>query len=249
MCRRVLVAGLLSVALAGGSFAGEAAKEAEPKPPSFAEVEAVVRPMVDGLGLTAEQQAKANGVMNEKTWKTIIAGFDTKRGREIFRSAHAEMRQNMPAVMMPKMMAYNMRKTMQARMAKKAGPPTAEEIAAVRAETQKKMRGRIGPVIMGNLEELTKERMKEVLADKKVLVRVLGEKVSDVALTDEQKPKLDKALTEAGSPAALIHGPDAVLIERMKKMMEKAADEAVAKLKEEDEAAKKAAEKNKPAAF
>jgi hypothetical protein len=239
----------LSVALAAGGFAGEAPKDAEPKPPSFAEVEAVVRPMVEGLGLAAEQQAKANGVMNEKTWQTVVAAFDTKRGREIFRAAHDEMRQAMPAVMMPKMMAYNMRKTMKERMARKAGPPTAEEIAAVRAETQKKMKGRVAPVIMSNLEELTAERLKEVLADKKVLIRVLGEKVSEVALTDEQKPKLDKALAAAGSPAALVHGPDPVLIERTKKMIEKVADEIVAKLKEEDAAAQKAPAKNKQAEF
>jgi len=247
MFARTLFAGLMF--LAATANAAAAAKPAEPKAPAFAEVEAALRPMLAGLDLTPDQKAKVDGLLTEEVWATILKGFDTKRGREILRAAHEEMRKTMPAIMMPKMMAYNMKKTMKERMAKKAGPPTAEEIAAIRDKMQKRMRGRIAPKIMGGLETLTAERMKEILADKKVLVRVLGDKVAAVALTDEQKPKLDKALTAAGSPASLVQGPDTVLIERMKAMMEKVADAAIAELKEEDAAAKKAAEKAKPAAF
>lgn len=242
--RNLFVGTLLFAAVAS---AGEAPKAPEPKAPAFAEIEAVVRPMLADLELTADQKAKAEAVLTEEVWKKTVEAFDGKRGREIFRAAHEVMRKTMPTVMMPRMMAYNMKKTMQERMAKKAGPPKAEEIAAIRDKMRKKMQGRIGPKIMGGLEELAAERMQEILADKKVLVRVLGDKVAAVALTAEQKPKLDKALAAAGSPASLVQGPDAVLIERMKKMLEKVADEAVAELKAEDAAAKKAAEAAKKA--
>lgn len=249
MITRCLVVALLSGILVASGIAGEAAKKEEPKPPALAELKAAVAPLLDGLALTADQKAKAEGATSDAAWKTAVEGFDTRRGKEIFRAAHAKMRELMPMVMMPKMMAHTMRKTMKERMAEKAGPPTAHEIAAIRDRSQKLMRKQMAPRIMGGLETLAAARMKELLVDKKVLVRALGDHVATAVLTDEQKPKLDKALADAGYPSTLTHGPDAVLIERMKQMIEKLSDEALAELDKEDAAKKKEAGKGKPAEF
>jgi hypothetical protein len=124
-------------------------------------------------------------------------------------------------------------------MARRAGPPTPKEIAAIRTATQKRMRAKIAPSIMGNVEELTADRVKELLLDKKVLVRVLVENVSEATLTEEQTEMFDKTLTDAGYPAELIHGPDPILEKRVHKMLETLADEAIAELKKADSAGEK----------
>jgi hypothetical protein len=104
------------------------------------------------------------------------------------------------------------------------------------------MRDRLAPSIMGNVRELAAERVKELLLDKKVLVRVLAENVSEATFTEEQTEKFDKALTDAGYPAELIHGPDPILEKRIHKMLEALADEVIAELTEADRAAKKGKE-------
>ncbi len=124
-------------------------------------------------------------------------------------------------------------------MARKAGPPTAEEIAAIRTATQNRMRAKLAPSIMGGVRELADERVEELLLDKKVLVRVLAEHVSGAVLNDEQTKMFDKILTDAGYPRALIHGPDPILEKRVHKMLETLADEVVAELKEADRTAEK----------
>jgi len=234
MFRRHLTATLTVCLLASapaffeeGNEAG--AQEAAPAP-SLNELKAVVQPLLEGLGLTAEQQNKANGVMSEEAWKTIVEGFEVKRGGEIFTAAHEKMNALVPTIVMPRMMAHSMKKAMGDRMAKKTGPPTAKELEAVRKDTKKLMRGKLAPQLMGNLEELSEQRMQEVLADKKALVRVLGEKLSEVVLTEGQKPKLEKALTDAGYPKDLIHGPDDILEGRMKKMVPEVTEKELASL-------------------
>jgi len=123
-------------------------------------------------------------------------------------------------------------------MAKKAGPPAPEEITELRKATQERVRAKLGPSIMDNVRELAAERVKELLLDKKVLVRVLAENVSKATLTEEQTEKFDKALTDAGYPAGLIHGPDPILEKRIHKMLETLADEVLTELKKADDAAK-----------
>jgi len=98
---------------------------------------------------------------------------------------------------------------------------------------------------MDNVRELAAERVKELLLDKKVLVRVLADNVSKSALTEEQTKEFDKALTDAGYPAGLIRGPDPVLEKRIHKIRETLADEVLAELKEADGAGKEG-EKGKP---
>ncbi|NQT40968.1 MAG: hypothetical protein HQ581_25980 [Planctomycetes bacterium] len=244
---RVALIGALVGSLAGIALAEEKAKadkpdktdKAERKAPSVDELKTVIQPMLEALDLTAEQQGKANGVMTAEAWEATLKAFDKKRGREVFRSAHKTVPEVMPTVMMPRMMAYNMQKTMKERMAKKAGPPTPEEIAAIRTATQKRMRAKLAPSIMGNVEELAAQRVKELLLDKKVLVRALAENVSAAALTDELAEKFGKALTDAGYPAELIHGADPILDKRVHKMLEALADEVIAELKEADRAGEK----------
>jgi len=124
-------------------------------------------------------------------------------------------------------------------MAKKAGPPTPEEIAAIRTANQKRMRAKLAPAIMDNVQKLTAKRVEELLLDRKVLARVLADNVSAAALTKEQTEEFDKTLTDAGYPAELIHGPDRVLEKRIHKMLETLADEALAELKEADRGAEK----------
>ena len=253
MFKRSLALVVLIGALAGLVLAQEKAdgdksdktNEAQSKAPSLGELRTIIQPMLEPLDLSAEQKRKANGVMTDDAWKATLEAFDTKRGREIHRSSHKTVPEVMPTIMMPRMMKYNMEKTMQERMARKAGPPTPEEIAAVRKATQERMRARLAPSIMGNVRELAAERVKELLLDKKVLVRVLAENVSQATFTEEQTEKFDKALTDAGYPAKLIHGPDPVLEKRIRKKLETLADEVVAELKEADAVAKKG-KKEKP---
>ena len=247
MFKRSLALVVLIGALAGIVLAQEKAdgdkpdktNEARSKAPSLDELRTIIQPMLEPLDLTAEQKRKADGVMNDDAWKNTLEAFDTRRGREIHRSSHKTVPEVMPTIMMPRMMKYNMQKTMKERMAKKAGPPTPEEIAAIRTANQKRMRANLAPSIMGNVEELTAKRVEELLLDKKVLVRVLAETVSAAALTDEQTEKFDKTLTDAGYPAELIHGRDPILEKRVHEMLETLADEVIAELKEADRTAEK----------
>jgi len=219
--------------------------KAEPKAPALDELRSIIQPMFEALDPTAEQKRTARGVMTDDAWKAALKAFEKNRSAEVLRSTHKVVPKVMPTIMMPRMMAYNMQKTMKERMAKKAGPPTPEEIAEIRKATQERMRARLAPAIMGNVRELAAERVKELLLDKKVLVRVLAENISEATLTEEQTEKFDKTLTAAGYPAKLIHGPDPVLEKRIRKMLETLADEVVAELKKADGVAKKG-KKEKP---
>jgi hypothetical protein len=247
MFRRSLALVALIGALAGIALAHEKANgdkpdktnEAEPKALSLDELRTIIQPMLETLDLSAEQKRKADGVMTADAWKATLKAFDMKRGGEIKLSAHKTVPEIMPTIMMPRMMAYNMQKTMKERMARKAGPPKPEEIAAIRTATQKRMRAKLAPSIMGNVQELAAKRAEELLLDKKVLIRVLAENVSEAALTDEQTETFDKTLTDAGYPAELIHGPDPILAKRVHEMLVTLADEVVAELKEADRAAEK----------
>ena len=247
MFRRSLAIVALIGALAGIALAQEKANgdkpdktnEAQPKAPSLDELRTIIQPMLETLDLSAEQKRKADGVMTDDTWKATLRTFDKKRGGEIKLSAHKAVPEIMPTIMMPRMMAYNMQKTMKERMARKAGPPKPEEIAAIRTATQKRMRAKLAPSIMGNVQELAAKRAEELLFDKKVLMRVLAENVSEAALTDEQTQRFDKTLTDAGYPAELIHGPDPILEKRVHEMLVTLADEVVAELKEADRTAEK----------
>lgn len=235
----VLIGALAAIALAQEKVDREKTNktnEVQSKAPSLDELRTIIQPMLGPLDLTAEQKRKADGVMNDDAWKATVEAFDTRRGGEIRRSTHKTVPEVMPTIMMPRMMKYNMQKTMKERMAKKAGPPTPEEIAAIRTANQKRMRAKLAPSIMGNAEELTAKRVEELLLDKKVLVRVLSETVAAAALTDEQTKKFDKTLTDAGYPAELIHGRDPILEKRVHKMLEALADEVIAELKKADEA-------------
>jgi hypothetical protein len=220
-------------------------RKAESKAPALDELKTIIQPMFEALDPTAEQKRTAHGVMTDDAWKAALKAFEKKRGAEILRSTHKTVPKVMPTIMMPRMMAYNMQKTMKERMAKKAGPPTPEQIAEIRKATQERMRARLAPSIMDNVRKLAAERVKELLRDKKVLVRVLAENISEATLTEEQTEKFDKALTDAGYPAKLIHGPDPVLEKRIRKKLETLADEVVAELKEADGVAKKG-KKEKP---
>jgi hypothetical protein len=215
------------------------AGKAESRAPALDELKSIVQPMFEALDPTAEQTRTAQGVMTDDAWKAALKTFEKNRGGEILRSTHKTVPELMPTILMPKMMAYNMQKAMKERMAKKAGPPTPDEIAEIRKATQERMRAKLGPSIMDHVRELAAERVKECLLDKKVLVRVLAENVSEAALTEKQTEKLDKALTDAGYSAELIHGPDPILEKRVHKMLETLADEVLAGLKEADGAAKK----------
>ena len=244
MFRRCLVTVALIGVAAGIVLAAENQKDdkadkAKPKAPSLDELKTIVQPMLANLDLTAEQKRKADGVMTGDAGKATLRSFNTKRGGEILRSAHKTVPEVMPTIMMPRMMKYNMQKTTKERMARKAGPPTPEEIAVIRSATQNRMRARLAPSIMSNVQELAAERSAELLLDKKVLVRVLAESVSAAALTGEQTEKFGKTVTDAGYPAELIHGPDPVLEKRVHKMLETLADEVVAELKEADRTAEK----------
>jgi len=221
------------------------AGKAESKAPALDALKSIIQPMFEALEPTGEQNRTAHGAMTDDAWKAALKTFEKARGAEILRSTHKTVPKVMPTIMMPKMMAYNMQKTMKERMAKKAGPPTPEEIAAIRKAAQERMRAKLAPAIMGNVRELAAERVKELLVDKKVLVRVLAENVSEATLAEEQTKKFDKTLTDAGYPAKLIHGPDPILEKRIHKMLETLADEVVAELKEADGAAKKG-KKGKP---
>ena len=220
------------MAVAYGAEEGATAAQS----PSLEELTAVIQPILDKLDLTAEQQGRAKGVMSDDTWALISDGFRTKRRGEIFREAHRLMPQYMRMLIQPKMMQYNMAKNMAHRMKNQLGPPSAEELKAIRDKNRQTMRGKIAPTLMANLNKLADERIAELMADKKVLVRALGEKVSEIVLTEEQQAAFDKALSAAGYPSELIHGADAILIERGKKMAAQVAAEKIEEFKKEDAA-------------
>ncbi len=211
-------------------------KKADPKAPSLEELTEIIQPMLANLALTTEQQKKVSGILSDQAWQDARDTFARERNREIFAEAHKKIPQLMPTVMMPRMMAYNMEKNMKARMAKQAGPPTPKEIEAIRSKTQKRMRSKLAPAIMGGLGDLTETRMHELLVDKKVLVRALAETISAGVLTNSQKHDFDKTLTESGYPKELIHGPDRVLAKRVVEKLERLAEEVIAELKKDDAA-------------
>jgi hypothetical protein len=250
MFKKCLVFVALIGVTAGVVFAAEDQKDKKadkPKPqaPSLDELKAIIQPMIANLDLTAEQQAQAKRVMRPEAWSKALAAFEGKRGGELRQSMHKLIPETMPTIMMPRMMKYNMQKTMKERMAKKAGPPTPEEIEAIRAATRTRMRAKLAPTIMGHFEQLTAERIKELRIDKRVLVRVLAEQISDTALTDDQKSEFEKVLANAGYPKQLVEGADPILADRVKEMLEKVADDAIADLKKADEASQEKSEPRK----
>jgi len=223
----------------------KATAEKKPQAPSLDDLKKIVQPVLGKLVLTADEQHKANGVMRDDTWKDVLETFERRRNREIFAAAHKKIPETMPTIMMPRMMAYNMEKNMKERMAAQTGPPTPKEIEAIRSTTQKRIRAKLAPAIMGGLAELTEERMQELRVDKKILVRALAEEISEIALTDRQKREFDKSLTDAGYPEELVHGPDSILAKRVVKMLEALADEVIADLKKADAAKQKKEEAKK----
>ncbi len=245
MLTRCLAAAAMIGALAGIMPAGEKITDGRqgkpdeaatkvPKTPSLEELKTIVEPMLETLDLTAEQKEKADAVMSQDGWEAGLNAFSKSRGGELRRLVHKEVPEIMATVMMPRMMDYSMQKMMKERMARKAGPPTPKEIEAIRTATRERMRDKLAPALMGNVEELTAKRMEEVRLDKRILVRALAEEVSEAAFTDKQAAALEKMLSKAGYPKELVHGPDPVLMQRVDKMLERVADEVIAGLKKAD---------------
>jgi len=239
MARYLLIAGVFAFLAAGAPPAagqdGGADGTAPAKALTLDELKAVIQPMLDELNLTEQQQGKANGVMSADSWSVISDGFTKKRKGEIFTATHSLMPELIQSIVRPKMMAYNMTTTMEKRMAAKAGPPSKDEIKAIQDRTRATMKSKIRPTLMDNLRRLAEERVNELTADKKVMVRVLAEKVSDIVLTDEQQPKFEKALTDAGYTRDLIRGRDPVLDERGKALANEVATQAIEEFKKEAE--------------
>ncbi len=222
MLRKHLSAGLTVCLLA--SVPGLAGGNRAADPPSLAVLRAVVQPLLEGLELTEQQQSRAEAVMSEEGWEATVKAFKAKREGEIFRTTHTKMNGLVPTIMKPGMMAANARKTMADRKARRAGPPSARELEARRRNMKAQMRGKLNPQLMSNLRKLAAQRIQEILADEKAMVRVLGEKLSTVVLTAQQQPGFQKALSDAGYPGSLIHGADPVLDGRMEKMVKKVTD-------------------------
>ena len=91
--------------------------------------------------------------------------------------------------------------------------------------------------LMANLNKLADERIAELMTDERVLLRALGEKVSEIVLTEQQRGTFEEMLSAAGYPKELIHGADAVLIGQAKKMAAEVADAKIEEFKKEDAAA------------
>jgi|GEM_PF-2141467 len=235
----------LSIVLLLGLFAGFALAEGkvegdkqEPKVPSLNELSEIIRPMIAPLDLSDTQQRKVDGIMTDVAWNATLDAYESRHGSEIYIAAQKQVPEIMPTIMMPRMMAYNMQKTMKERMARRAGPPTPEEIKAIRSAMQQRMRAKLAPNIMTNVRKLADSRIEELMIDQKVLVRVLAEAIAASALSTKQKEDFNGILTKAGYPEELVHGPDPILMQRVRQMLEELADKVVADLKKEDEAAK-----------
>jgi len=99
------------------------AGKAESKAPTLDELKSIMQPMFEALDPTAEQKLAAQGVMTDDAWIAALKTFEKSRGGEILRSTHETVPEVMPTILMPKMMAYNMQKSMKERMAKKLVRP------------------------------------------------------------------------------------------------------------------------------
>jgi len=215
LCKQLTTALALCLLLSVPAFSAD---EGTAAAPSLDELKAVVRPLLDQQNLTDEQKKKADTVMTEEIWKATLEGFKVRREGEIFRATHTKMNALVPTIMAPKMMAISMKKMRSERKGKRAGPPSKAEIEARQKSTKDMMHSKLNPQLMGNLQGLAAARIEEILADKKAMVRLLGERLSTAVLTAEQRPDFDKALSGAGYTGDLIRGDDAVLDERMRKM-------------------------------
>ena len=184
------------------------------KAPSLNELVEIIQPMLSSLDLSADQNRKIDGIMTDVAWRATLGEFESRRSGEVFIASQKQVPDLMPTIMMPRMMAYNMQKTMKERMARRAGPPTPEEIKAIRTAAQNRMRARIAPHVMVNVRKLASERSEELMIDKKVHVRVLADEISKSVLSDKQKEDFNEILAKAGYPEELVQGPDPVLKKR-----------------------------------
>ena len=178
--------------------------------------------LVEPLKLTRSQKARVNALLGEDQWETAVETFRSTRESEIHEHAHNVAKTTIPGIMRKFMPAYMQKKIMaQRRAQKRRGPPSRSEIANIQKDAQSKMRPAMQKIVMPSLEAFTEVRLAELENDKKVLTRIIGDRIlKGRILSDDDSKSFETAMDKAGYPASLTTGEDSVLNDRMKKMID-----------------------------
>lgn len=178
--------------------------------------------LVEPLNLTRSQKARVNALLGEDQWEMAVETFKSTREPEIHEHAHNVAKTRIPGLMRKFMPTYMQKKIMAQRQAqKRRGPPSRSEIADIQKDAQSKMRPAMQKIVMPGLVALTETRIEELENDEKVLTRVIGDRIlKGRILNDVDSKSFERALHAAGCPGDLTTGEDAVLNDRMKKMID-----------------------------
>lgn len=190
-----------------------------------------IEAVVNRLDLSAVQRAKIKALLSKEQWNAAVSAFSTARETEIHDDAHNLARKTIPGMMQKFMPVYMSSKiSAQRRKEKRRGPPSPSEIAKIRQEAQAKMQPAMRKVVMPALDELTHDRLGEMLGDPQVMTRMLADRIIKADILGAAGTKqFEMELKNAKYAAELTTGGDAVLNERTKKMLEGIDLKAVAK--------------------
>ncbi len=174
------------------------------------------------LGLSSSQRTKVATLLKKQQWEAAVSSFNTTRKNEIYEHAHNIIRKTIPTMMRKFMPAYmNQKISAQRRRQKRRGPPSRSEIARIQKDARTKVEPAMRKTVMPLLDKLTEARMAELLVDEKTMTRMLADRIIKAGVLGESDTKrFAAAIEQAGFPASLTTGPDQVLNQRTKKMLE-----------------------------
>lgn len=179
-----------------------------------------IQVLVAKLNLSSAQKAKVKALTSESQWEQAVTAFKTSRGEEIHSHAHKIVPQTIPGLMKKFMPGYMQSKIMASRRKGRRGPPSRAEITQIQNDARTKIQPVMQKAVMPALDKLKQKRIEELLLDEKTMTRMLADRiVKTEALGKEGTEQFLKALEDSGYPTTLTSGPDAVLNDRTKKML------------------------------
>ena len=179
-----------------------------------------IQSLVSKLDLSSVQKAKVKALTSESQWKQAVTAFKTNRSEEIHSHAHKIVPQTIPGLMKKFMPGYMRSKIMASRRKGRRGPPSRAEIIQIQKDARTKIQPVMRKTVMPALDKLKQERIEELLVDEKTMTRMLADRIVKIeALGKQGTEEFRKALEDSGYPATLTSGPDTVLDDRTKKML------------------------------
>jgi len=185
--RRMIVAVFAGTVLVSGTWGEQtlhAGQEAMLPHPGVA-----LRGALDRLDLSPEVRTGVNRILAPSNATEVRIAYRTQVRTRLFDAARRKLQANMPKVMPTKVSP----KVRAIRSKKRAGPPSAADIARIRMASQKRAR----KVMMNVLHETADTLADEAAADNHLIARLLATKIR-AKLPGEHIAAFDKAVADAG---------------------------------------------------